>query len=81
MKDPQFYVLDLLRPHYMKGFQFFRNKDEALKYKDEEELKYRRIKFSEPIPLYTDNVPDGYMLVKKQPLIRRLLSFRICAII
>lgn len=81
MKEPQFYVLDLLRPHYMKGFQFFRNKDEALKYKDEEELKYRRIKFSEPIPLYTDKVPDGYMLVKKQPLIRRLLSFRIGAII
>lgn len=81
MKAPHSYSVDLLKPHYVKGFCFFKTKAEAEKYKDEQELIYRRIKFSEPIALYTDKVPEGYVLVKKQPLIKRLLSFRIRTII
>lgn len=77
MKTPHFYSVDLLHPHYIKGFKFFSTKEEAEKYKDEQELIYRRIKLSEPIPLYTGKVPDGYMLVKKQSLFERLLSMKV----
>ena len=81
MKTPHSYSLDLLRPHYLKGFCFFRTKAEAEKYKEDHELVYGRIRFSDPIALYTDKVPSGYVLVKKQTLIKRLLSFKIRTII
>lgn len=81
MKTTYFYSVDLLQPHYIKGFKFFRTKEEAEKYKDEQELIYRRMKLSEPIPLYTDKVPEGYMLVKKQSLFERLLSMKVKLII
>lgn len=46
------WILNMTRPSYIKGFAYFDSKEKAIAFKDEQEMLYRRIGYSDPIPLY-----------------------------
>jgi len=66
MISPAAWMITIHSPSFNSSKILFQSFDEAVKYKDNEELLYSRIKYSEPVPLYTKEIPDGYVLTKKE---------------
>ena len=64
MKNPEAWMLRLNLPNFNSTKHYFNSKKEAEEFKDNQELLYRRIKYSNPIPLYTSEIPEGYSLVR-----------------
>lgn len=61
--DPECWTLNLLHPYYSKGFGYFKTLKDAIEFKDNEESTYVRMRFSEPIPLYSRELPPGYAMI------------------
>lgn len=54
MNKPVAWMLRLYLPNFNASQILFCTFSEAINYKNKEELLYRRIKFSDPIPLYSE---------------------------
>jgi hypothetical protein len=66
MIKPVAWMLVLNLPNFNSSQILFLTFSEAINYKNEQELLYRRIKYSDPIALYTGSIPEGYSLVRSE---------------
>lgn len=59
MNKPVAWMLRLHLPNFNSSQILFCTFSEAIAYKNDQELLYRRIKFSDPIPLYSNEEEKG----------------------
>lgn len=59
MSKPVAWMLRLHLPNFNSSQILFCTFSEAITYKNEQELLYRRVKFSDPIPLYSNEEKEN----------------------